>query len=680
MLKDMSLKLRMLLYIGGMVFLSFAITIGIVSMRVGTMAIEDADQLLMAKAAMYSNIVDKELDSLMVVTRNLAHVFEGLKDSIPAPKRETLDAILQKTLQGNKNIISVWSCWEPNALDNLDATFANSSDSDTTGRYLSSFSNDGKAILKNYDQSGKGDYYLIAKNSGKEVATEPYPAKIQGKETVITTLAVPIFHKNKIVGVVGVNVDTHIFNWLADEEILEGGYLSFFAPSGNHLVHPSAKWVGRLIQELDWGVDLMAHNVRGERYVAKNFAPSIAADVGRYAQPFTVGNASGYWSVMANVPIPQILARANTLKYICIGVGVIALAISLLVIIYMINNVTANLKKVVDFAGNMATGDLGNHLDIDQEDEIGQLAKSLNNMTKNLAAMMQKITDGVTTLKASSGDLAYISEEMSTSAMQTSEKSTTVARSSEDMTSSMLTASAAMEQASTSVSTVASTSEEMSATVTEIASNAARARGVTEEALDKSSQAANRMEELGCAAQEISKVTEAITEISEQTNLLALNATIEAARAGESGKGFAVVANEIKELARQTALASADIKEKVTNIQHSTTDTVAEITEINTVIDNVNDIVTTIASAVEEQSVSSDEIAKNISQVAGGISEVNENVAQNSNASVEISREIGDISYVSDQLRDNSSKVNMQSSELQDLAEQLGVVSAQFKV
>ena len=68
------------------------------------------------------------------------------------------------------------------------------------------------------------------------------------------------------------------------------------------------------------------------------------------------------------------------------------------------------------------------------------------------------------------------------------------------------------------------------------------------------------MAELGTAAQEIGKVVETITEISEQVNLLALNATIEAARAGEAGKGFAVVANEIKDLARQTATDTGEIK------------------------------------------------------------------------------------------------------------------------
>ena len=73
---------------------------------------------------------------------------------------------------------------------------------------------------------------------------------------------------------------------------------------------------------------------------------------------------------------------------------------------------------------------------------------------------------------------------------------------------------------------------------------------------------------------------------------MALNATIEAARAGEAGKGFAVVANEIKDLANQTAAATADIKVKITGVQGTTTETAAEISSISTII---NDIIATTA-------------------------------------------------------------------------------------
>jgi len=187
---------------------------------------------------------------------------------------------------------------------------------------------------------------------------------------------------------------------------------------------------------------------------------------------------------------------------------------------------------------------------------------------------------------------------------------------------------------------VATSAEEMTTTINEIARNSESARTITHEAVSKARGASVKVDDLGRAAQEISKVTETITKISEQTNLLALNATIEAARAGESGKGFAVVANEIKDLARQTAGASLEIKEKVHGIQHSTSVTVLEIEQILNIISDIDEIVSSIANAVEEQSATTREIADNVAQASVGIQEVSKNVNQSSDVSTDISKEI----------------------------------------
>ena len=111
---------------------------------------------------------------------------------------------------------------------------------------------------------------------------------------------------------------------------------------------------------------------------------------------------------------------------------------------------------------------------------------------------------------------------------------------------------------------------EMTSTINEIARNSEKARTITHESASRAQDVAVKVNALGNAAQEVGNVTETITEISAQTNLLALNATIEAARAGEAGKGFADVANEIKELARQTAEATLEIKGQIEGIQNST--------------------------------------------------------------------------------------------------------------
>jgi methyl-accepting chemotaxis protein len=121
-------------------------------------------------------------------------------------------------------------------------------------------------------------------------------------------------------------------------------------------------------------------------------------------------------------------------------------------------------------------------------------------------------------------------------------------------------------------------------------------------------------------------VVEVIKSIASQTNLLALNATIEAASAGEAGKGFAVVANEVKELAKQSAAATEDIRLKIEEIQNNTAQAVTAINEIASIVVEVNQINRTIASAVEEQSVTTNEISRNVSEAANGSTNISENI------------------------------------------------------
>jgi len=313
-------------------------------------------------------------------------------------------------------------------------------------------------------------------------------------------------------------------------------------------------------------------------------------------------------------------------------------------------------------------------------DEVGTLSEWFNVFISKLHGIISQVQSDLHTLNSSASGLAGLSDSLATGADDATSRSNAVASAAEQMSSNMSAVAAASEQASVNVNMVASAAEEMNATVNEIAGNTAKARQITEDAVTKTDHASKRVDELGKAAKEISKVTEVITEISEQTNLLALNATIEAARAGEAGKGFAVVANEIKELAKQTADATLEIRQKIEAIQGSTDMTVTEITDINGIINDINEIVSTIATAVEEQSASTGEIADNIAQAAQGISEVNENVSQSSTVAGDISSEISGISQVAEQLRENSGDVNKQSEELTALASKLTGIVNQFKL
>jgi len=346
----------------------------------------------------------------------------------------------------------------------------------------------------------------------------------------------------------------------------------------------------------------------------------------------------------------------------------------------IVRSVTGPVRQVSALAETMSGGDFTSTLAIQQQDEVGQMTASLNAMALQLNAMLRKIIAGVDTLSSAAGGLAGVSKDLSAAARDTANKSDTVATAAEEMNANIQSVSAAMEQSSGNITMVAASTEEMTATINEIAQNTERARAISEGAVQQSRLTSEKMTALGESAGKISRVTEVITEISEQTNLLALNATIEAARAGEAGKGFAVVANEIKELARQTATATLDIKDQISSMQTTTSTTVSDIESISAVINEINSVINGIATAVEEQSAVSAEIANNISHASQGITEVNENVAQSSAVVTEITREIAGITQQSAQVGNGSDQVQQSAQELADLAVQLENLVKKFKV
>jgi len=365
--------------------------------------------------------------------------------------------------------------------------------------------------------------------------------------------------------------------------------------------------------------------------------------------------------------------------FIFIAVGILAaIGMGWLIASNITRPVNATVRGLRDIAEG--EGDLTKRLEIKSKDELGDLASWFNSFLENMQILIKEIAANSGKLGSAAATLSGLSSQMSDGADNMSAKSTTVAGAAEQMSSNVQSVAAAMEQATTNINMVASATEEMTSTVNEIAQQSEKGRSIASSAATQVKSTSIKVNDLGDEAKAISKVTEVITDISEQTNLLALNATIEAARAGEAGKGFAVVANEIKELAKQTAQATMEIKEKINGIQNSTAVTVTEIGEITQVIGDVNDIVATIASATEEQLAAAKEIAGNIGQASAGIQDVNENLAQSSTVSSDIAREIAEVNQGSGEMSNSSSQVDLSAQDLRTLADELNRLVGRFKV
>ena len=374
------------------------------------------------------------------------------------------------------------------------------------------------------------------------------------------------------------------------------------------------------------------------------------------------------------------LNAAKTLKKSVIIVTIPAIIIGILLAFFITRLISKPIHRGVEFAKKLSSGDFTTTLDINQKDEIGNLAQTLNTTATQLRQMFKEIQTSSDNLTCAASDLKTISNHMASGAEQTSSKSNTVAGAAEQMSENMSSVAAAAEQGATNTNIVASSAEELSASINEIAKNSEKARNVSIHAVSLTKKSSEQVEGLGKAAQEVSKVTETIKDISEQTNLLALNATIEAARAGEAGKGFAVVANEIKELANQTANATGEIKKRIEGIQVSISGTIQNMEQVPIVINEVNEIVTTIATAVEEQSATTKEIASNVAQVSQGIMSVTENVNQSTSVAGDIATDISEVSQAANEITNSSSQVNNSAVDLSKLSEQLKEMVGRFKI
>ena len=286
-----------------------------------------------------------------------------------------------------------------------------------------------------------------------------------------------------------------------------------------------------------------------------------------------------------------------------------AVAVSLLLADWFIERqVTTPLKKVLSVAEQVASGEASKDLNLNRCDEIGLIARSINQSGLNLQSLVADVFEQVSGVQVASQEIAAANNDLSSRTEQTASSLEQTAAAMEQQTATVRQNSDTAQQASQVVS---------SATQVVIAGGEAMANVVATMGL------------ISTSSRRIADIISVIDGIAFQTNILALNAAVEAARAGEQGRGFAVVASEVRSLAGRSAAAAKEIKsliddsvEKVESGSRLVSDAGQTMTEVVNQVKRVNDLITEITAASKEQTIG-------ISQVGQAVAQLDEMTQQN---------------------------------------------------
>lgn len=350
-----------------------------------------------------------------------------------------------------------------------------------------------------------------------------------------------------------------------------------------------------------------------------------------------------------------------------VGINAVLFLIGLVIIsLIMKKMVVRPLQKVTDTIRLVEQdSDLHHQIDLESNDELGNLAKAINVMLQKFQHIIDRVAQTTNLLVNESQQLTDITERSIQGAHKQQMETEQVATAMTEMEQTAADVARSAMQAANSTQEADKQAIEGSSVVNSAVNTInALASEVTE-----ASEVIQKLEE---DSEGIGRVVEVITNIAEQTNLLALNAAIEAARAGEQGRGFAVVADEVRTLATRTHGATQEIQSMIESLQGQARGAASVMQRSREKADSSVSEAARAGAVLEE-----------ITVAVGTITEMNNHISvaanEQSTVSADMSKSVVSISEVSDQTAGNADRIAQASDALSDLAGNLQTLVNQFK-
>jgi methyl-accepting chemotaxis protein len=481
-------------------------------------------------------------------------------------------------------------------------------------------------------------------------------------DELIFTITYSIKKNKKHIGYIEIDILTQEFVNIAKTiKPFNSGYIIISNNNGYIVGHPQKHIVNRNVNEF-YDVINITENIQRENSFNWQMTSSQSKINSFYTfTPILFNYGIKSWSLGVVVDENVFFSEIKHLNIAGCIISFIGLVILLVIVTFIFDHKI--LKPILNLKSNIkdiATGDGDLRVRLPQNnsgDELDNLIHWFNIFFESLHTIITDIKIANDDLSNNFNEIIHLSNESQLELNKNTENIQNIdtTSNSDDNNCKQILQSA--DESSGNISTIVSGIEEMSYTVNEIAENADCVKGMIDETIKKLNDNFTVVDSLDQSALDINTIIELISDIADQTNLLSLNAQIESARAGEAGKGFAVVANEIKELSKQTANATVDIKQKISHVQEQTSISKSGLSSVNTDMNKVNDVMNTVASSTEEQSISSDEMSKNVTDVSGGIELIFSNLKKMMVDINNMSNNITTIDEVNKSISDDFSKL-----------------------
>ncbi|WP_455030463.1 methyl-accepting chemotaxis protein [Oribacterium sp.] len=581
--------------------------------------------------------------------------------TVPSLLRDTVHLSERRSFEEKYLLDSVWEMirhdehvmgagvfFEPNAFQQGEPEYA---------MYLGRDNGDeNKRFFKFLDYkfygNGAEEYYTRASQEKVSHVVDPFVSSITGE--TIFVLVVPILHNDQFMGTVVVDLNVKMFDTLGVDKSGEGAktFFDVINKDGKFVYSSNPDAVGKNLSEYV-GEETFKNEIQSKFDGESIFHIKDNHRI-RYFAPLTIYGTD--WYVQSAMSLDLYNQGKNQLFVALVAAEVILFILLQVILFTALKKSLSPLGKLAEESDKLAEGNFDIKVSYAQEDEIGRLVKSFNNIVKRLTYVVSDLQaklgafaqgDFATEIKEDEnykGDFRPILnslQEISTSLNSTLKNvhtsSSEVSSSAEQVSSMAQRISEGTTKQASSIAELSKTMEDITEQIRHTTKQAEKAQqlGVVsgshvETSNQKMTDMQGAMEEITEKSKEISKIIKTIDDIAFQTNILSLNAAIEAARAGEAGKGFAVVADEVGNLAKKSQEAAQNtsllIEETIGAVQKGakfTEETAEALHSVSESTNQVNDLIGEISKASEEESAG-------VSRLSDGLQEISAVVQENS--------------------------------------------------